>query len=133
MPHYNKKRITVIFRCNEMPRNIFTMNYQSLIWTTVEPDIAEMLLNLDQHIPQLIWQNKKHHQDEHNHGILQWKTAAIFWEKCSGVSLRASLLQARDGTWFPRNEILKNAALQAKAYQVWKTTIVKKTSSKHTR
>ena len=47
------------------------------------------------------------HQEECDHGVLQWKTQQLYLETDVLGSLGASLLQARDGMWFPRNEALQ--------------------------
>ena len=45
------------------------------------------------------------------------KKEQLYWETDAlGVSLRASILHARDGVWFPRNELPNNAALQPIAF-----------------
>ena len=64
-----------------------TINHRSM-WASVKGGIIKMWVDLEQHIPELIWQGQKHYHEESNHGDLQWKIAAILRERCISSQLR---------------------------------------------
>ena len=65
----------------------------------MEADIIEMWVDLEQHIPKLIQQSQKHHQEE---CILQWKTAAIFRDRCIGCQSRGKSFEIEGWSTVPK-------------------------------
>ena len=92
-------------RYNELPRKLFAFTHKGM-WTIVKSDIIKMWLDLEQNVSKLTWQSQK------NVIMAFYIAQQPYWGiNVIAVSLDTSLLQVRDGMWFPRNERPDNAAL----------------------
>ena len=95
------------------------------MWNFAEAYMIEMWIHLQQHISELTIKGQKYHQEECDYGILQWKKQLNLERGVSGVSVGASLLQAKDSRWFPSNEALDKVALLPVAFAIKSLTSMK--------
>ena len=97
-----------------------------------------MQMNLEEHISKLYDRAKNINKKNVTMAFYKEKQQLYLVTDASAVSAGASLLQVREGMWFPRSEVLDNVGLQPIAftsttYQTWNPAIrTLKRSTKHT-
>ena len=82
------------------------MNYLEKFCLQLQKDINhyEMLMDLEQHIPKLVWHEPKTSTKNATMAFYSEKLQFNLEIDASGAGQGASLLQVRDRMWFPRNE-----------------------------
>ena len=71
-------------------------------------------MDMEQHISKPIWQSQEHHQEECNHGILQWKVTNLLGNKYAGCGSRRNVFWVL-GSETPNSVVLQQMAFASKS------------------